>query len=129
MGDRISIQFCGTKGQRPSAILFSHWRGKDLLKDAKRFIKDLNSTTIDAAYCSTPLGRREPDTVMVEFLRRYLHEEPIMTGDLYLVCSENDGDNSDNGHFAIHASTGEVMNDREPETCESCGQAILGDDE
>ena len=51
-----------------------------------------------------PLGRLEPQTVMVDFIRDISTNKERIDGDLYLGFDENDGDNSDYGHHIINLS-------------------------
>lgn len=110
MGDRISIQF--QNGEEKSVVLFSHWGGQDFLKRAKQYVKGLKEwhgklAEVDKQY--SPLSRFEPRVVMVDFIRElttpgpdcWLGKDTRVDGDLYFGFSENDGDNSDNGHHII----------------------------
>lgn len=94
MGDRISIQF--ENGGEKSIVLFSHWGGRNFLKEAKEYIKNLPKKD---SY--SPLSRREPQTIMVDFVRHITKSFDRIDGDFYFGATENDGDNSDNGHFII----------------------------
>lgn len=94
MGDRVSISF--VNGNDESVTLFSHWQGKDFVKRAKAYVK-----TISPFNGNDPLGRGEPNTVMVDFIRHITKNESQIRSDLYLGKDENEGDNSDNGHFKI----------------------------
>lgn len=98
MGNRISIQF--QQGETKSIVLFSHWRGMSLVEDANIYVKKLiekYGPDYDGMY--TPIARFEPESIMFDFIRTLvLHGE----GDTFhLECTENDGDNSDNGHHII----------------------------
>ena len=97
MGDRISIQF--ENGGDKSVVLFSHWGGKEFLKEARKYVKELKA---ERKGRSTPLDRLEPETVMVDFIRHITKDEERIDSDLYLGFTETDGDNSDNGHFIIN---------------------------
>ena len=72
MGDRIQIQFIDAGGNLSSA-LYAHWRGEDLLKDAKDFIKHINKTYEKGkkkginAY-NDPLYRRDAGIVLFNFI-------------------------------------------------------------
>jgi len=70
----------------------------ETLKELKETIKE------DKGDISTfPLSRLEPNTVMLHFIK-YLAEKGQLDsewGNYYLGIDENDGDNSDNGHFHI----------------------------
>lgn len=109
MGNRVSVQFVqywkkskykGYAGWdekalarfSESVVLFSHWGGMDFVQKAKRFAKSLSVG-------NDPLGRQEPNTVMVAFIARLAKTDGVDS--LYLGCTEGDGDNSDNGHFKI----------------------------
>lgn len=99
MGNRISIAF--KNGSEESVTLFSHWGGLDFKQDAKNYIKELNKWIKTLKFLSTPLTRKEPNTVMVDFIRSYTKKLERVDGDLYLAKDKNDGDNSDNGHHII----------------------------
>lgn len=102
MGDRISIRFVN-KRKGMSVVLFSHWDGKELLKEAKNYLKQLPKGSH-----TTPLDRREPKTVMVDFIRHLTTGFSVVDSNYYLGVNENDGDNSDNGHYDIDVMTGKV---------------------
>lgn len=96
MGDRVSIQF--QNENEKSIVLFSHWQGMSLVKQAKRYVENLKATRTGQR---SPLDRFEPETVMVDFIRHITKDMEVVDSDLYVVATENDGDNSDNGHFII----------------------------
>ncbi len=48
-----------------------------------------------------PLGRLEPGTVMVDFIRALTKDCESVNSNYYLGKDDMDGDNSDNGHFTI----------------------------
>lgn len=101
MGDRISIQF--SDGIEKSVVLFSHWDGKELLTAALEFVEELKrwKQTEDPRGTS-PLGRYEPATVMFNFIKWLPTDSKGLTdGNYYLGVDEDDGDNSDNGHFIV----------------------------
>jgi len=103
MGNRISIQFKDTTSKSP--VLFSHWAGIQLKELAETYVKELNKTIIKVG-TTWPLYRKEARTVIVDFIRWLTQGEYYKTGepvssDLYMGMDENDGDNSDNGHFII----------------------------
>ena len=100
MGDRISVAF--KNESRVSVSLFSHWGGMSFLQDVVDYVKRLIKQTGDKQYA--PLDRREPEYAMVDFIRTYHPGTP--QDSLYLGVDENDGDNSDNGHFIIDLNTG-----------------------
>jgi hypothetical protein len=106
MGDRISIQY--KNGTEKSVILFSHWQGMTLKKLADEHYKTVVRPLHDQNGLSMPLTRMEPHTVMVDFIRYLCRDNPfkVIDGDLYLVASEDDGDNSDNGHWVLDLITG-----------------------
>jgi len=112
MGNRVSIQFAkkvenfldkDNPFDEKSIVLFSHWGGMGFVYQAMQYSKDLQKEIDngDGFLKGGPLGRMEPNTVMVDFIR-YITEANIrITGDLYLAKSEDEGDNSDNGHWII----------------------------
>jgi hypothetical protein len=97
MGDRVSIQF--DKEGDKSVVLFSHWDGMDFVKEAKEYVKKLKTYT--GGKTTNPLDRMEPNTVMVDFIRHITKDKSRVEGNYYLAKSENEGDNSDNGHHII----------------------------
>ena len=107
MGDRISIQF--VKEEQLSVVLCSHWRGKDFLKDVKKYLKGLGKTETKLY----PLDRREPQTIMVDFVRYLTKDLQRVDSDLYFGFNKNDVDNSDNGHFYIDLKTGKILEEHE----------------
>ncbi len=104
MGDRVSIAFKYDK--ETSVVLFSHWGGMDFVKRAKQYLKELKEyiKTKDKRICQ-PLDRLEPQTVMIDFIRWETKDMDRVESDLYLGATENDGDNSDNGHHNIKLNT------------------------
>lgn len=108
MGDRISIQFKNRDSK--SIVLFSHWGGKEFLKIARRYTKELIAEVGEEE--SYPLDRLEPKTVIVDFIRYLLEQKEVylskgrIASGIYFGKDENDGDNSDNGHFVITLKKG-----------------------
>ena len=120
MGDRVSISFSkaweGSKLRDESPVLFSHCGGKDFVNDAYDYVRKLKKE-LEGRSCN-PLERLEPGTVMVDFIRHitsrvvnyqlnnpkqkeyYPHPDRIMSN-YYLGKTDEDGDNSDNGHHEI----------------------------
>lgn len=97
MGDRVSIQF-ENDGEK-SVVLFNHWGGMEFVKYARRYAEKLKH---DVGTRETkPLDRLEPNTVMIDFIRDIVKGEDRVESSLYLGATENDGDNSDNGHHII----------------------------
>ena len=104
MGNRISISFKNDTNswKEESVALFSHWQGKDLLRQVEQYLTELKAKQTEAGNPQTyPLDRLEPNTVMVDFIRWLTQEETEIKSDLYLGKDGDDGDNSDNGHFTI----------------------------
>lgn len=100
MGNRISIQFLN--GAVTSVVLFSHWGGLQFREDAETYAKHLAECNVKAEGMGvTPLQRLEPNTVMVDFIRHMTQDVEAVEHNLYLGVDEDDGDNSDNGHFII----------------------------
>lgn len=97
MGNRVSIQF-KNKNEK-SVVLFSHRGGMDFVKETKNYIKQLKEKGEGKGI--DPLGRLEPNTVMVDFIRHITKDETEVRSDYYLGATEKDGDNSDNGHHII----------------------------
>ena len=101
MGDRISIQY--KNGDEKSVYLFSHYAGTALLNVVKEHYEKVVKPLHDQNGSSVPLSRMEPRIVMVDFIRFLVKEKPYVPidSDLYLCADENDGDNSDNGHYVF----------------------------
>lgn len=101
MGDRVSIQF--EKDGERSVTLFSHWDGRDIVKAARDYVAELSLERGESSMM--PIDRREPGTVMVDFIRWYLYREKVagvrVESNYYLGATEADGDNSDNGNHII----------------------------
>jgi len=107
MGDRISIQFVNEDDK--SVVFFDHWAGKGLIEEAHDYLIELNAESSDGRI-SMPLDRREPSVVMIDFIawraNKHGFNPPLrrIRGSWYLGVDENDGDNSDNGHWLIDVS-------------------------
>ena len=105
MGNRISISF-SNKDYGESVVLFSHWDGMDFLESALKYIEDLKNNIDNNGY--TPLDRLEPNTIMLDFIVKTLGDK--VEANYYLGKNENDGDNSDNGHFKIDVDEPAIKN-------------------
>lgn len=101
MGDRVSIQFVHEGEYSP--VLFSHWGGKELVKDIKRYLQGINT---GGAF--TPLDRLEPGTVMVDLIRYLTKDLVVVDSDYYLAINVEGGDNSDNGHYLFNLEDGKI---------------------
>lgn len=95
MGDRVSISF--KNGDQESVALFSHWGGMEFVKHARNYADNLVWSRKERV---DPLGRLEPETVMVDFISRYTRGTEVKSN-LYLGKNKEDGDNCDNGHHVI----------------------------
>lgn len=104
MGNSISIAF--RREESVSVALFSHWGGMELINHAKIYLKTLNSE-IGAGgierYC--PLGRLEPESLIVDFIRYMSKGQERIADTYYLGKDGEDGDNSDNGHWEMDVKT------------------------
>lgn len=102
MGNRVSISFKNGKDESP--FLFSHWEGMDFVQAAKRYVNKLRAAAEEKG-AMMPLYRLEPEYVMLDFIFSYFRKDVVeklrMESGFYLTRRENDGDNSDNGHFTI----------------------------
>lgn len=106
MGDRVSIQF--VDGKQKSVVLFHHWGGTEFPERAQKYITHVLPTRIpNDKIGSDPGSRREPNTLMVDFISFYCAGEVVRTS-LYFGKTKKDGDNSDNGHFEINVHTGKM---------------------
>lgn len=104
MGDRVSIQLMN--GSDKSVVLFSHWGGRSFLSVFQQYYNGLQKEIKKGSNSSMPIGRLEPETVMVDFIRYYTRNMDRVSGGLYLGVDENDGDNSDNGHWVFDLVSG-----------------------
>lgn len=106
MGDRVSIQFVNN-GEK-SIVLFDHWGGKSFPEEAQHYVLDVLPKRIPTRKNgSDPGSRREPNTIMVDFVSWMCHGE-IISSSFYFGKTEKDGDNSDNGHYEIDLITGSI---------------------
>ena len=123
MGDRVSVAFRNGKNFRDevndSVVLFNHWGGKSTPNQALKYAKMVkeHSDNRENQNCHDPIDRLEPETLMVGFIcylwnqgaakgKNYNSKmEYVETGlhndNLYLGATQNDGDNSDNGHYIV----------------------------
>ena len=131
MGDRISVSFSithtyegGNKAlqsswKQESAILSSHWQGIRLVEMALSFVDTLQEKLQEIkskgkVNMMNPLDRFEPDSVMFNFIRSIPSDKDdsydkfakygLISSDFRIVKSEDDTDNSDNGHYEIDLS-------------------------
>jgi len=100
MGDRVSVSFVNEG--RESVTLFCHWGGKGFVTEAVAYLKDLHRELEKRDHNGDPIGRLDPETVMVDFIRHMTKDIKMVTSDLYLGKDQSDGDNSDNGHWALN---------------------------
>jgi hypothetical protein len=119
MGDRVSIQFKSDQdwpsGDGLSMVLFHHWGGEGFVDLAKLFVHKLNEEVPQTQ--GDPVTRRECSSMMVQFiawLQKNGHCDNyrypgLLSHSLYLGKDQNDGDNTDNGHFVICARTGKTL--------------------
>lgn len=99
MGDRVSIAF--RNNGVDSVTLFSHWGGREFVDKAEDYCEALIEKVKSHYLAWLPIGRLEPQTVMVDFIRSLTTGQNIVGSDLYLGKDEFDGDNSDNGHYIL----------------------------
>lgn len=100
MGNRISIQF--QNGEDKSPVLFSHWGGDTLLDDVGNYLKELDTELEQKdKHVSEPIDRHEPRTIIIDFIRWLTKDMKRVSSDLYMGFDQNDGDNSDNGHYIV----------------------------
>lgn len=103
MGDRISVSF--KHGNRESVAFFSHWDGLSLLDAVREYVATLDRTS--PLGVRMPIDRREPETVMLDFITYHL-TYPVCSN-YYLGRDGEDGDNSDNGHYVFDLSIGDFI--------------------
>ena len=109
MGDRVSVQFVD-KEENVSIAVFSHWDGMGFVEMAKRYVIEELPKRAKDGY--TPLGRRDSDTVVIDFISYISGGKPIESG-YYLGATGKDGDNSDNGNWIIDTDTGDARREGE----------------
>lgn len=128
MGDRVSIQFVNRQesNEDDGVVLFNHWGGLDFPREAIDYAIKLKQWA-DAEHTrhpngSAPLDRLEVRVVMTDFMlhlatnTEWLIHTDYKTGkptgrcndSIYFGRTENDGDNSDNGHFKIDVNNPEA---------------------
>ena len=133
MGDRVSIQFQDSDGDK-SPVLFHHWGGMYLPKFTSNWIRDFRKKLNTEDNVSDPLTRLEARSVAVQFIadlrnheffhecmgfekdeegksiyQKPIHSSEFVSHSVYLGADENEGDNSDNGHFVIDTDTGDFV--------------------
>ena len=108
MGDRVSVQF--KNGEDTSVVLFNHWGGMGFVEEVKKWVKNFEMHVIanwKHKNHSTPITRCDVENLMVQFIASLgKHEKDynfnqLVSHSLYLGKTQNDGDNSDNGHHII----------------------------
>ncbi|MFO7897772.1 MAG: hypothetical protein R6V58_01790 [Planctomycetota bacterium] len=110
MGARASVSFQNGKIWPPekSIVIFSHWGGVEFHQEAKDYLKNLKQDIKDGKVSPIyPLGRLEPNTVAIDFIRHITKGLERVESDLYLGKDESDGDNSDYGHLSLELEDGE----------------------
>lgn len=100
------MQFVNDKEK--SVVLFHHWGGEEFAtKRAKDFLK-----TLPQGRFGIPVDRREPQTIMRTFVAWLAQNYPENYGkdtySMYFGFDENDGDNSDNGHWVVDLVTNKI---------------------
>ena len=138
MGDRVSISFKDNDGGE-SISIFHHWGGTEFPKVAldwfKAFKKDVNLTAKENV--SDPITRFDSNNMAVQFISwlgknghyrqcsgfdkdensKAIYDKPLYNQDqishsVYLGKDQNDGDNSDNGHYVINTRDGKMQDDK-----------------
>ncbi len=99
MSDSISISF--RNGDEESIYLFHRQDGEDFLDRAQEYINNLPPDEEGG----WPLDRREPQFVMVDFIRIETEGKGPVTYH-YVGKDSSEGDNWNNGHFVIDCSLG-----------------------
>ena len=100
MGDRASVSF--RNGDLESVTLNTHWGGLGFQREAQRFAEELKAERDPRG--GMPLDRLEPDVVMVDFIRHLTKELDRVEGNLWVVATPEDSDNSDRGHVIAELS-------------------------
>ncbi len=116
MGNRVSVEFrqkviCrdGKSRCESSPVLFSHWGGMAFVDEVREYVDELIKEEGRNGGGEDPLARFEPGTLMVDLVRYLSARQSRVRRDLYLGRNQNDGDNTDNGHFVIDVPDGESM--------------------
>src|SRR2546426_5498880 len=84
MGDRISVSF--KQDGRESVAFFAHWGGKEFTEEVREYITRLDKEVPRGH--TYPLERREPSTVMVDFILHTIPKERAMSN-FYLGKDRN----------------------------------------
>lgn len=97
MGNRISISFKANSHGYESVWLYDQWGGRCLRQEVRQYIDELNAADLDPR---EPLGRREPWTVLIDFVRWLCVKRGYdrVENSLYLA-KRHGGDDSDMGHY------------------------------
>ena len=134
MGDRVSIQFKDNDEDK-SPVLFHHWGGTYFPKFALTWFRELKSKLKQNDY--DPITRLESRNMLVQFIshlksreelrecigfekdeqekdifNKPIYSDELLSHSIYLGTNENDGDNSDNGHYVIYTQKDEMFNDK-----------------
>ncbi len=127
MGDRVSVSFA--QDTKESVVLFHHWGGKEFPLLAQQFVKQWISFHPPNAQYRTPANRADPEMMMVQFIAwlaknsrgpnegeqmliafvRKAEAGSFVSDSMYLGATENDGDNSDNGHWRVNVEDGTFL--------------------
>ena len=98
MGERVSISF--KNGDKESVTLFNRWEGRDFLRKARKYTKNLKKD-FQVMETTTPLSKLDPNTVMVDFLREITKDVKRNESTLYLGIRPEDNDTSIYENFVI----------------------------
>ena len=134
MGDRVSIQFKDNDGDK-SPVLFHHWGGTYFPKFALAWFRELKGRLKQNDY--DPITRLESRNMLIQFISHLksreelrecigfekneegkdifdkpIYSDELLSHSIYLGTNENDGDNSDNGHYVIYTQKDEMFNDK-----------------
>ena len=124
MGDRVSISFKDNDGDE-SVALFHHWGGTEFPKAAFNWFREFKKG-------SDPTTRLASRNIMAQFVQwlgqrghyrecigfeedkfdKPLHSDELLSHSIYFGKDQNDGDNSDNGHYVIDTIKGEMLDDK-----------------
>ena len=111
MSDSVSISF--KNGDQESVILTSDWSCFAFLDDIviyhSQLVKTIKEQTA-AGNIRTPLFRKEPNTVMVDFIRWLTKRMRVVETDYHMSAKKNSGEM---GHCTFDLNTGQF--DRMPE--------------
>ena len=137
MGDRVSISFKDNDGDE-SVVLFHHWGGTRFPKIAQEWFEEFKKEIkSQRGGISDPITRFEARNIMAQFIgflskipyskeclgfekdekgesvmTKPIYHDEHLSHSIYFGKDQNDGDNSDNGHYVINTRDGKMQDDK-----------------